>query len=248
MSVVSPLIDVRDLRRCFTHANGQPGQRTVLDALRLSIHDGELVCLTGASGVGKTTLLAILAGLDRGFDGAVFVRGRDIKLMSDVELARYRSSTVGVVFQSFHLFNQMSVLDNTMLPFVFANASVARRERERRALDALAQVGMHERASDLAAHLSGGQRQRVAVARAIVLRPALLLCDEPTGNLDPQTARQVIDVFERLHCDGGVTILCATHDRRLRRVATRQINLEQGQLREVESEREDGANEGEQRL
>lgn len=171
-------------------------------------------------------MLGIVGTLDRGFEGQLQLDGRDVRGMSDRELSRLRGERIGFVFQAFYLLDHLTVIENVTVPFLFTPRSRPRRT----ALRALQRVGLEDRAKDLTAGLSGGQRQRVAIARAIVHAPALLLCDEPTGNLDADTAAQIIDIFASLHRDDGVTVLCATHDERIAKVATRTVRMRDGRL------------------
>jgi putative ABC transport system ATP-binding protein len=192
----------------------------------LSVTAGEFLTVFGPSGSGKSTLLGIVGTLDRGFEGQLQLDGHDVRGMSDRELSRLRGERIGFVFQAFYLLDHLTVLENVTVPFLFTPRAKPRRT----ALRALERVGLHDRAKDVTASLSGGQRQRVAIARAIVHAPALLLCDEPTGNLDADTAAQIIDIFASLHRDDGVTVLCATHDERIAKVATRTVRMRDGRL------------------
>lgn len=220
---MSRVVQGKNLRRVF--ANGA-GQRVAVDGVDLTIETGELVAVFGPSGSGKSTLLGIVGGLDRGFEGELQLEGRDVRTMSDRALSRFRGEKLGFVFQAFHLIDHLSVVENVLVPSLFTPL----REAEAAAQAALDRVGLGDRAGDTTANLSGGQRQRVAIARAIVHKPDLLLCDEPTGNLDEGTAAQVIEIFASLNRDDGVTVLCATHDERIARVATRTVRLVDGRV------------------
>ncbi len=220
---VTEVVRAKNLRRSFGRGDSA---RVAVDGVYLCIREGELLTLFGPSGSGKSTLLGIIGGLDRGFEGELWLQGRNVRDMSDGELSRFRGEQVGFVFQAFHLLDHLSVLSNVMVPFLFG----LRSEGDAAGRAALSRVGLADRQGDATANLSGGQRQRVAIARAIVHRPALLLCDEPTGNLDEGTARQVIDIFASLNREDGVSVLCATHDERISEVATRTIAISEGRL------------------
>jgi len=202
-------------------------RRRVLDALSLTVERGELVAIVGQSGSGKSTLLAAMGGLDRAFEGELELFGRAIRDMSDSDVSRLRGRSIGFVFQSFHLLAHLTALDNVLLPSLFGE----RIDRaEERAKDALARVGLSDRANDRPMSLSGGQRQRVAIARALLTRPPLLLCDEPTGNLDVATGAQIIEIFRELHRSGDTTFVIVTHDDRIGEAATRVMRLTEGRL------------------
>lgn len=210
------------------------GTRRALSEVDFSAQRGEFVAVLGPSGSGKSTLLAIIGGLDRAYRGKVCLFGEDIGVMSDAHLARLRGRRIGFVFQHFHLLSHLSVLENVTTPALFdpdANEAVD----VRRAKELLERLGLADRTSDTPAELSGGQRQRVAIARALLRRPELLLCDEPTGNLDADTGAQTIALFEELHRQDGLTIVAVTHEERLARVASRVVHLRDGCVETKES-------------
>lgn len=220
---MSTVVEAKNLRRVFRTATTT---RTAVDDVDMRISSEEIVALFGPSGSGKSTLLGILGGLDRSFEGDLRLLGHDVTSMSDRALSRFRGERLGFVFQAFHLLDHLTVLDNVMVPSIFT----PRAQGCAKARAALEQVGLADRENDPASSLSGGQRQRVAVARAIVHKPAFLLCDEPTGNLDDTTARQIIDIFVSLNHDEGTTVLCATHDERIAKVSTRTMNILHGKV------------------
>jgi putative ABC transport system ATP-binding protein len=177
----TPIVRTEDLRKAYGRGEAA---RAALDGVTLTIVPGELVCVLGPSGCGKSTLLGVMGGLDRSYEGRVTLFGEDLRTFDDGALARLRNARIGFVFQAFHLLLHLSVLDNVLAPALFDPEG---RDRTRRARDLLDRLGLGDRAGDTPAELSGGQRQRVAIARALLMRPSLLLCDEPTGNLDRTT-------------------------------------------------------------
>ena len=207
---------------------GQAVIRAV-DGVSLEIGRGERVALLGASGSGKSTLLNLLAGLDRPTAGQIVVNGRDLGALTPLELARYRRQTVGMVFQSFNLIPSMTVEENVELPMRFAE--VERGERARRTRQALERVGLGARLGHRPPELSGGEQQRVAIARALVNQPALLLADEPTGNLDSRTGEEIMGLLTEVNCNLGTTLVLVTHERPLaERFTSRQLQMADGKL------------------
>jgi putative ABC transport system ATP-binding protein len=205
------------------------GTRHALSDVDFTVKSGEFVAVLGPSGSGKSTLLSIIGGLDRAYKGEVRLWGEDIGAMSDTRLARLRGERIGFVFQHFHLLAHLSVLENVTTPALFDPN--ARDEVDvRRAKELLERLGLADRTTDTPAELSGGQRQRVAIARALLRRPKLLLCDEPTGNLDADTGAQTIALFEELYRQDGLTIVAVTHEERLARVASRVVRLRDGRI------------------
>jgi putative ABC transport system ATP-binding protein len=194
----------------------------------LSIEPGELLAVLGTSGSGKSTLLHLIGGLDTAYEGSVRLAGHELRDLADESLARLRHGTVGFVFQAFHLVLPWRVRDNVALPASFSREPVA--DLPSRVKAALARVGLDGRSDDRPADLSGGQRQRVAIARALVLRPPLLLCDEPTGSLDARTGAQVLSLFAELHRERALTMVLVTHEERVAAIATRLVRLEDGRV------------------
>lgn len=231
MSAGPPIVLGKNLSRVF--GAGEASRRAV-DGVSLTVEEGEVVLIFGPSGCGKSTLLALLGGLDRAYSGSLELFGRDVAGLSDGELSRLRGERIGFVFQAFHLLGHLSVLENVMAPALFTRNE---RSVEARAREMLERVGLGDRAGSRPAELSGGQRQRVAIARALLHQPTLLLCDEPTGNLDRKTGEQIIDLFADLHAALGTTILIVTHEDRLARLAHRTLDMLDGKLVAPDEER-----------
>jgi ABC-type lipoprotein export system ATPase subunit len=199
----------------------------VLFDVRLEVAGGEFVAIIGTSGSGKSTLLNIIGGLDADYSGTVEVAGQDLSRLGDRQLSAFRNDRVGFIFQQFNLLEHLSCGENVALPAIFARRPDG--EVVQRATEALDRVGLADRRGDLAANLSGGQKQRVAIARALYNRPQLLLCDEPTGNLDSTTGRQIIELFHHLNQE-GMTLVIVTHEPRVSTTAHRVIRLEDGRI------------------
>ena len=198
-----------------------------LDGVDLHIARNEYVALIGPSGSGKSTLMNLIGCLDTPTTGTYVLNGRDTSHMDDVELAKVRNLEIGFVFQSFHLLPRLTVLDNVCQPLVYRG--MPRAERQRLATEALAQVGLANRMGHRPNQLSGGQRQRVAVARALVGKPAILLADEPTGNLDSRTSAEIMALFDALHSDGQ-TVVVVTHEPDIAAHCRRTIRLGDGRI------------------
>jgi putative ABC transport system ATP-binding protein len=207
---------------------------TALAGVSLRIDRGEHVSIVGPSGSGKSTLMHLLGALDRPTTGRLLLDGRDVAAMNDAELARLRNQTIGFVFQSFQLLPRTSAVDNVGLPLVYRG--LRRSERRRLAVAALEAVNMGHRLGHHPAQLSGGEQQRVAIARALVGEPAVLLADEPTGNLDSRNGAEVLAVLDGLNRDHGVAVVIVTHDREVAERAPRQVFVRDGLI-----ERDTGA-------
>jgi putative ABC transport system ATP-binding protein len=200
-----------------------------VDDVTLEVRAGEFLALLGSSGSGKSTLLNLMAGLDRPTSGAIFAQGRNLSGMNALELARYRSRTVGMVFQSFNLLPRMTLEENVELPLRLAE--VDRGERAGRVREALERVGLEKRLTHRPSELSGGEQQRAALARALVNRPTLLLADEPTGNLDSATGESIMVLLRSIQQSLGMTIIMVTHERPLaERFADRIASVADGKL------------------
>jgi putative ABC transport system ATP-binding protein len=207
------------------------GQTVVraLDGVTMTLEQGQFLGLLGTSGSGKSTLLNLIAGLDRPTSGSLKVFSRDLAEMSRLELSQHRRSNVGMIFQSFNLIPTMPALENVALAMMFAG--VPRAERERRAVELLHSVGLAERQAHRPSEMSGGEQQRVSIARALANNPAILLADEPTGNLDSRTAHEILDLLRRLNEQQNKTIVVVTHDPLLAgEYARRTVTLLDGKI------------------
>jgi len=201
-------------------------QITILDDVTLEIPDKQGVAIVGPSGSGKSTLLGLIAGLDRPTSGSITLNGVEISTMRESALARYRRDQIGYIFQSFHLIPTLTALENVLVPLELAGISSA----QERAAHLLRTVGLEERLHHYPVQLSGGEQQRVAVARAFACHPPILLADEPTGNLDSATGKQVIDLIHGLHRDYGTTLVLVTHDPSLASRTERIVSLRDGRI------------------
>lgn len=219
---MQPVINIHDLTK--TYIMGQT-QVHALRGIELRIDTNEYVALMGPSGSGKSTLMNLLGCLDTPTAGNYELDGKDVSLMGDTELANIRNEKIGFVFQTFNLLPRQSALENVALPLVYAGLS--RKEREARAHEVLESVGLGDRTDHKPNELSGGQRQRVAIARALVNRPAIILADEPTGNLDTKTSIEIMEIFEEIHNNGN-TVIIVTHEPDIAEHAHRIVRLRDG--------------------
>jgi putative ABC transport system ATP-binding protein len=223
----APVVRLRDVTKSY----GSGAARTqVLRGVSIDIEEGELVALVGQSGSGKSTLLNIIGGLDQPDSGEVEVLGIDTVTAGDGKRAQLRNRSIGFVFQAFNLMDHLTCLGNVTIPAAFSHDV---RDVESRGREALRRVGLADFAHRFPSELSGGQKQRVAIARALFGAPTLLLCDEPTGNLDSETGQEVIDFFRELNVKDRVTLLIVTHERRISSVAKRVIAMRDGMIAET---------------
>ncbi|MCB1032283.1 MAG: ABC transporter ATP-binding protein [Acidobacteria bacterium] len=225
MSDTQPLVQVRQAHKVYRRG---AERIDVLQGLDLEVAEGEFLALMGPSGSGKSTLLNLIGGLDRPSSGAVEVGGKRIDRLSDSELARWRSRHVGFIFQFYNLMPVLTAERNVELPLLLTKLSKA--QRRKHVATALALVGLTDRARHFPRQLSGGQEQRVGIARAIVTDPTLLLCDEPTGDLDRKSGDEILDLLQGLNQEQGKTIIMVTHDAVAAERATRVLHLDKGQL------------------
>ena len=217
------MIEVKDLKKDY-----HLGEETVhaLAGVSLELEKGEFAAFVGPSGSGKSTLLHLIGGLDTPSSGSIVVEGKDLSRAGDKDLAQYRNSNVGFVFQSFHLHPTYNALENVAIPLIFSG--VAKADRLTRAKAALEAVGMGHRAGHLPNQLSGGERQHVSIARALVTEPSIIVADEPTGNLDTANGSRIMELLGNLNSEKNITLMVATHDAELARRARRVITMRDG--------------------
>jgi len=231
-----PVIELENIHKTYTMGDVQVH---ALRGVSLTIREGEFVAIMGASGSGKSTTMNIIGCLDRPTKGSYILDGQDVSEMSKDERADIRSRKIGFVFQGFNLLSRTSALENVELPMLYAGVSGA--QRHQRATESLAAVGLAGREQNHPNQLSGGQQQRVAVARALVNDPALILADEPTGNLDSRTAVEVMEIFQRLNRERGITLVLVTHEQDIAQYAQRVVVFKDGKIRKdyrVENQRD----------
>jgi putative ABC transport system ATP-binding protein len=221
-----PLIQLRDIRK--TYSLGEVEVNALSD-VSLDIERGEYVTLMGPSGSGKTTLMNTLGCLDHPTSGSYLLEGQEVVDMSSDDRARLRNQKIGFVFQSFNLLSRTSALENVELPLLYSTL-IKGKERRDRVRKLLIKVGLESRMDHHPSQLSGGQQQRVAIARALANQPSILLADEPTGNLDSRTSREVMDLFRQLNQDDGITIILVTHDQEVAKNARRAVVIHDGQV------------------
>ena len=222
-----PVISVRELSKTY-----KIGDHSVhaLRSISLDIEQGEFVSVIGPSGSGKSTLMHILGCLDQPSSGQYFLTGRDVSRLSDDEVSLVRNKQIGFVFQGYNLLTRTSALENVELPLLYGSTNLSAAERRNRAMTALKAVGLESRADHHPNQLSGGQQQRVAIARALLNNPSILLADEPTGNLDSKTSVEVMDIFQNLQRERGITIILITHEMDVAQYGSRLISFKDGNI------------------
>ena len=225
-SAARPVIELDHLHKTYTMGDVEVH---ALRGISLTIHEGEFVAIMGTSGSGKSTTMNIIGCLDRPTKGSYILDGQDVSAMSKDERADIRNQKIGFVFQGFNLLSRTSALENVELPMLYAGVDAA--ERQRRAAAALAAVGLAGRERNHPNQLSGGQQQRVAIARSLVNNPALILADEPTGNLDSRTSVEVMEIFQRLNRERGITLILVTHEHDIADYADRVVVFKDGKIK-----------------
>ena len=220
------IISLRDIRKNFFI--GTPNELKVLKGINLDVYEGEFVAIVGQSGSGKSTLMNIIGALDRPTSGEYILDDVDVIKAKDSELSGIRNKKIGFVFQTYNLISKTTALRNVEMPMLYAG--IGRKERQKRAEELMELVGMGDRMKHLPEELSGGQKQRVAIARAMANDPAIILADEPTGALDSETGRLVMDIFHKLHKEQGKTIVLITHSPELAEETERLITIKDGEI------------------
>ncbi|MEL6408163.1 MAG: ABC transporter ATP-binding protein [Chloroflexota bacterium] len=223
-----PVIQTHDIRKTYTMGDNEVH---ALKGVSIRVNEGEMVSIMGPSGSGKSTLMAILGALDKPTSGDYRLDGEEVSALSEDKLSDIRNRRIGFVFQKFNLLANMTILDNVGLPLIYAGIDT--RERHERSREALEIVGLGDRIDHKPTELSGGQQQRVAIARALVTNPAMILADEPTGNLDTETGDEILTLFKNLHQNEGITLVIVTHDPEVMIQTERCIYLRDGLLHEM---------------
>ena len=224
-----PLVEIQNLFKSYYRGNQQI---PVLQDLTLSIPEGEFIALMGPSGSGKTTLLNLIAGIDQADQGTIRIAGIEITALGEMDLARWRSSNIGFIFQFYNLLPVLTAYENVELPLLLT--ALSRQERRRHVETALKVVGLDDRMDHYPKELSGGQQQRVAIARAVITDPTIIVADEPTGDLDKNSAREILSLMEGLNQEFGKTIIMVTHDPRAAQIARKKLFLDKGILSQNE--------------
>ncbi len=221
----APVVRLEDVSKHYVQ---DEDALAALDGVSISVESGEFIGIMGRSGSGKTTLLNLVGGLDRAYSGTVEVLGKDLNVLKDTELSLLRNESIGFVFQSYHLLPQLSCAENVGLPALFKSGKFD--GMSRRIDEVLSKVGLEKRRSDPPTSLSGGQKQRIAIARALLMKPKLLLCDEPTGNLDKRTGHELIESLRELSKSEVITVVVVTHEEHISTVCDRIIRLQDGRI------------------
>jgi len=222
------MLEAKNIHKIYS--NGKKGL-SVLKGIDLRVGKGAFAAITGPSGAGKSTLLHILGGLDSPSQGEVFFEEEDIYRLKDAVLCRLRNKKIGFIFQFYHLLSEFTALENVLMPALLSRSSlVARRSLKEEALKLLSQVGLSDRVTHFPNQLSGGERQRVAIARALINKPQLLLCDEPTGNLDSATGEEIVSLVKKINQDEQMTVILVTHNPELAKQADKVYQLRDGVL------------------
>ncbi|MDD3173277.1 MAG: ABC transporter ATP-binding protein [Herbinix sp.] len=228
------IIEVKNVKKVY-----RMGKERIcaVDDVSFTIQKGEFCCLYGASGSGKSTLLNLMAGIEKLTAGQIIIKGKNVNKMGEKGLAKFRQNNLGFVFQSYNLINTMTALENVELPLIFKHVNVKRRKKM--AKDILTKVGLGSRLRHKPKEMSGGQQQRVGIARAFAGKPEIVFADEPTGNLDSKTSKEVMDIIKEIAKTNNQTIVMVTHDRRLAEYADKIIHIFDGKIEEIEIIKED---------
>lgn len=228
------IIEVKNVKKVYRMGKERI---SAIDDVSFTIQKGEFCCLYGSSGSGKSTLLNLMAGIEKLTSGRIIIKGKNVHSMSEKGLAKFRQNTLGFVFQSYNLMNSMTALENVELPMIFKHVSAKRRKKM--AKDMLVKVGLGPRLRHKPKEMSGGQQQRVGIARAFVSKPEIVFADEPTGNLDSKTSKEVMDLIKEIAKANNQTIVMVTHDRRLAEYADKIIHILDGRIEDIEIKKSD---------
>ena len=226
---MEPIIEVKDVKKIY-----RVGTEKIiaLDGVSFTINKGDFCCLLGSSGSGKSTLLNIMAGIEKITSGEVLIKGKNITKMGEHQLAKFRQKYLGFVFQSYNLINSLNALENVELPMIFKE--ISKRKRVKNAKEMLKKVGLEERMKHKPTQMSGGQQQRVGIARAFVAKPEVVFADEPTGNLDSKTSREIMNIIKQMANESNQTIVMVTHDINIAKYANKIINIHDGKIVSIE--------------
>ena len=228
---MEPIIEVKDAKKIYKIGS----ERVVaLDGVSFTINKGDFCCLLGASGSGKSTLLNIMAGIEKISSGEVLIKGKNITKMGEHQLAKFRQKYLGFVFQSYNLINSLNAIENVELPMIFKE--ISKKKRIEKSKEMLEKVGLKERMKHKPTQMSGGQQQRVGIARAFVAKPEVVFADEPTGNLDSKTSREIMNIIKQMAKEYNQTIVMVTHDVNIAKYANKIINIHDGKIVSIEQE------------
>lgn len=226
---MEPIIEVKDAKKIYKIGS----ERVVaLDGVSFTINKGDFCCLLGSSGSGKSTLLNIMAGIEKISSGEVLIKGKNITKMGEHQLAKFRQKYLGFVFQSYNLINSLNAIENVELPMIFKE--ISKKKRIEKSKEMLEKVGLKERMKHKPTQMSGGQQQRVGIARAFVAKPEVVFADEPTGNLDSKTSREIMNIIKQMAKEYNQTIVMVTHDVNIAKYANKIINIHDGKIVSIE--------------
>lgn len=226
---MEPIVEVKDAKKIYKVGSEKV---VALDGISFTINKGDFCCLLGSSGSGKSTLLNIMAGIEKITSGEVLIKGKNITKMGEHQLAKFRQKYLGFVFQSYNLINSLNALENVELPMIFKE--ISKKNRVKKAKEMLAKVGLESRLKHKPTQMSGGQQQRVGIARAFVAKPEVVFADEPTGNLDSKTSKEIMNIIKQMAKEYNQTIVMVTHDNEIAKYANKIINIHDGKIVSIE--------------
>lgn len=226
---MEPIVEVKDAKKIYKVGSEKV---VALDGVSFTINKGDFCCLLGSSGSGKSTLLNIMAGIEKITSGEVLIKGKNITKMGEHQLAKFRQKYLGFVFQSYNLINSLNALENVELPMIFKE--ISKKNRVKKAKEMLVKVGLEARLKHKPTQMSGGQQQRVGIARAFVAKPEVVFADEPTGNLDSKTSKEIMNIIKQMAKEYNQTIVMVTHDNEIAKYANKIINIHDGKIVSIE--------------